>query len=143
MQFCFVFIFIKTTKQKREYNHVTISLKISSMNAVRQLNNNLNIYTLVWLDTSINTQRKLQSFANRVLIFVEVDQCEQYIHSVSPSDRLILIVSDDLSQQLIPRIHQFQQIDSIYIYCLNKQFDQQWTQEYIKVTTNNLFAIII
>ncbi len=113
------------------------------MNAVRQSNNNLNIYTLVWLDTSINTQRKLQSFVDRVLIFVEVDRCEQYIHSVSLSDRLILIVSDDLGQQLIPRIHQFQQIDSIYIYCLNKQFDQQWTQEYIKVTTNNLFAIIM
>jgi hypothetical protein len=116
------------------------------MNAGRQSNSNLNMYTLVWLDTSINsleninTQRKLQSFVNHVLIFVEVDQCEQYIHSVSPSDRLILIVSDDLGQQLIPRIHQFQQIDSIYIYFLNKQFDQQWTQEYIKVTTNHFLG---
>jgi hypothetical protein len=107
------------------------SLKISS--------NNLETYYLIWLDSSINSndniniQYKLRSLINHLQIFEEIIECEKYIQSISLKDRIVLIISGDFSQQFIPRIHDFQQIYSIYIYCLNKQFFQQWSQEYIKV----------
>jgi tetratricopeptide (TPR) repeat protein len=94
---------------------------------------------LVWLDAyvnskdNINIQHKLRSLINHFEIFEDIIECEKYIQSISIKDRIILIISGDSSQQLIPRIHEYQQIYSIYIYCLNKQFYQKWSEQYIKV----------
>jgi hypothetical protein len=102
-------------------------------------NNNYKTYSIIWLDASINsqenneTQGKLRSFIDYLQIFENVDQCEKHIQSVSSGDRIIFVVSGDLGQQLIPKIHPLEQIFSIYIYCANKEFHQQWTKEYKKV----------
>jgi len=93
----------------------------------------------LWLDTSVNSeknvyvQQKLRSFIHHLQIFEKLDQCEQYIQSVSSQDRLVLIVSGELSQQLLPRIHHLPQIYSIYIYFTNEELYQPLKQQYSKV----------
>jgi hypothetical protein len=109
------------------------------MNGTRQSNNNLKTYSLIWLDASVNfeenihAQQKLRLLTNYLQTFDELDQCEKYIQSVSSQDRIVLIINDDLSSRLIPQIHQFQQVNSIYIYCLDKDFNQKRIQQYNKV----------
>jgi hypothetical protein len=61
---------------------------------------NLETFSLVWLDTQVNTteqnqraQKKLRQIINHLKIFDDLDQCQQYILSLSSQDRLVLIVS--------------------------------------------------
>jgi len=100
---------------------------------------NYETYSLIWLDASINSaqnlaaQEKLRSFINYLRTFDKLDECEKYIRSISSDDRIVLIVSGHFGQQLLPNIHLFRQVSSIYIYCTNKEFHQQWSKQYTKV----------
>ncbi|CAF0869022.1 unnamed protein product [Rotaria sp. Silwood1] len=112
-------------------SHETISSK--------QNNNNFGIYSIVWLDASINsqnnidTQKRIRSSIKYLEIYEKLDACKNYIYSVSSHHRVILIVSDYFGQQLIPEIHNLPQIFSIYILCKNEQCHHQWIQQYEKI----------
>jgi hypothetical protein len=96
-------------------------------------NNNVNIFSLVWLDNRIDTdkyihaQENLGFFIDHFQIFNESDPCEKYIRSTSIDVRIILIANADLGEQLIPGIHQLRQISAIYIFCINEESHENWT----------------
>ena len=101
---------------------------------------NLETFSLLWLDAQVNTteenrqaQQKLRKIINHLKTFDDQNQCQQYILSLSPQDRLVLIVSGRLGRQLVPQIHQLRQISSIYIYCMDKQANEQWAKNFTKV----------
>ncbi|CAF1122140.1 unnamed protein product [Adineta steineri] len=112
--------------------------------------NNFETYSLIWLDASVNskdsieTQAIFRSFINHLQIFEKLDQCEQYIQSVSLDDRIVFVVSGSFGQQIISKIHSLQQIFSIYIYCENQEFHHRWSQQYNKVKSvcNQLYELI-
>jgi hypothetical protein len=114
-------------------------LSSNEMNYSLQEDKNFETYLLVWLDASINSeenlaaQEKLRLSINYLQSFDQLCECEIYIQSVPSEDRIVLIVSGDFGQQLIPKIHDLQQVFSIYIYCGNKEFHQQWSEQYDKV----------
>ncbi|CAF1270557.1 unnamed protein product [Adineta steineri] len=102
--------------------------------------NNLETSALVWLDStanklqeSIDAQHQLRSIINHLEIFEFENDCEQYIKSLSELDRIILIVSGALGQNIVGRIHQYRQIVSIYVYCGNRQKHEGWTKQYPKI----------
>ncbi|CAF1332663.1 unnamed protein product [Rotaria sordida] len=101
---------------------------------------NLETYSLIWLDASvidskenIDAQQQLRSLINHLKVFEQVDECEQYIRSVSSQDRIVLVVSGRLGQQIVPRINQLRQVSSIYVYCTDKKKNEQWAKEFAKV----------
>jgi hypothetical protein len=108
---------------------------------------NFETYSLVWLDSSINSkdnldaQEKIRLSINYLQVFDGLNECETYIQSVPSSDRVVLIVSGHFGQELVPRIHHLGQVFSIYIYCGNKQFHQQWSEQYRKVIRRIFFRI--
>ena len=110
----------------------------------------LEMFCLIWLDAntheSRNTEQKLRSIINQLKKFHDVDQCEKFIQSTSSQDRLIFIVSGQLGRTILPKIHHFRQVTSIYIYCMDKKNNQHWSSyaKVKKVVTNldELVAII-
>ncbi len=101
---------------------------------------NLETYFLIWLDVTVNTseenieaQQQLRTSINHLTTFDDENECEEYIRSISKDDRIVLIVSGQLGQQFVPRIHQLQQIFSIYVYCMNKIENEKWTPNFNKV----------
>jgi hypothetical protein len=103
-------------------------------------NDNLETFSLIWLDTQVNTtednqqtQQKLREIINYLITFDDQHQCHQYILSFSAQDRLILIVSGRLGRQFVPQIHQLRQLCSIYVYCMDKEANEQWAKEFTKV----------
>ena len=66
--------------------------------------------------------------------FRDVKECQQYIEQTTEKDRLILIVSGRLGREIVPLMHQLRQIISIYIYCMDKQANEQWSTKFPKVT---------
>ncbi|CAF2843007.1 unnamed protein product [Rotaria sp. Silwood2] len=77
--------------------------------------------------------RKLRSIINNLLKFQDVTQCQKYIEERSHKDRLIMIVSGQLGQEIVPSIHKLQQVVSIYVYCMNKEKNEQWARTFAKV----------
>ena len=102
--------------------------------------NNLETFTLFWLDALINknenreTQAQLRTVINYVKTFQDPIELLHCIQHSSSSDRIILITSGRLGQNVIPQIHSLIQVVSIYIYCMNKvYYEEQW-HSYKKVS---------
>ncbi|CAF4371390.1 unnamed protein product, partial [Rotaria sordida] len=93
-------------------------------------NQNLEIFSLIWLDASEhvqdirNTEPKLRSIINNLKKFQDVKQCQKYIEEQSQKDRLLMIVSGPLGQEIVPSIHILQQVISIYVYCKDKKINE-------------------
>lgn len=101
---------------------------------------NLETYSLLWLDNYANSssdnrraQQQLQKLIPHLLTFEDDYQCFQYLTNLSINDRIILIASGRFGRMLVPRIVQFRQITSIYIYCMDKRANEQWSKQYSKV----------
>ncbi|CAF1199871.1 unnamed protein product [Rotaria sp. Silwood1] len=98
------------------------------------------IFHLIWLDASVNdfdhnyqVQQHLRTLINRLRTFESVDVYEQYIQSLSKEDRIFLITNGQLGRQIVSHINQLQQISSIYVYCMNKNFNDEWAKQYSNI----------
>lgn len=115
-----------------------MSTTTSSSSTINQ--NNLETFSLVWLDSSIHdsednrqTQERLRAIINHLLTFEHSIDCEKYIQSVPRDDRIVIIVSGHSGRYLVPRIHALPQVCSIYVYCMDRKINESWTKNYSKV----------
>jgi len=107
------------------------------------VHNNVEISIMIWLDADINkkvenqkAQQQLRNIVNRFKTFEDGNECEKYIRSISSKERLLLIVNDQQGREIIPHIHAFRQVTSIYVYCKDKKGNEQWTNQFSKVKQN-------
>ena len=97
-------------------------------------------FVVVWLDpalTEINTDHQkfisqLHYIINCVSIFSDLDQCIDFITDLT-NEKLFLIVSDTYGDHLVSLIHDFSQIQTIYLFSELKSKDQQWSEDLKKV----------
>ncbi|CAF0871682.1 unnamed protein product [Adineta steineri] len=95
---------------------------------------------LVWLDSNIdetnndcqNTITKLRRAVNDIKIYTNGDQCLEFIQTIVDK-KVCMIVSGSLGQHIVPRVHNMCQIDSIFIFCGNRKFHEQWTTDWPKI----------
>ncbi len=105
-------------------------------------NDQLEIFCLVWLDDNTDSKDarknnpKLLSIINRLENFGNVKDCRKFVEQRSQEERLIMIVNGRLGQDIVPSIHQFRQVVSIYVYCANKEGNEKWTRNFKKVKIN-------
>ncbi|CAF2713672.1 unnamed protein product [Rotaria sp. Silwood2] len=109
--------------------------------------NNLETVYLIWLDAVVNqlqenidAQQQIRSIINHLKTFQNVQDCEKYINQTSKDDRILLIVSGQLGQEIVPRIHHNRQIFSIYVYCMNKAKNEEWAKHFQKVTIKGVIT---
>ncbi|CAF3804426.1 unnamed protein product [Rotaria sordida] len=99
----------------------------------------LEIFGLIWLDDNTqsednrDTEQRLRSIINRLKKFQDVLQCEKYVMKRSSKDRLVIIVSGRLGRIIVPTIHEVRQVVSIYVYCMYKKANEEWTHHFPKV----------
>ena len=100
---------------------------------------NKKFYSCFWLDEQIsqtkdyqNLQKELRKIINNLQLFDNIDECERCIRKVK-QEKLILIVSNSLAQQILPRIHDFSQLTACYIYSHDRTDDRQWIKNFSKV----------
>ena len=48
-------------------------------------------------------------------------------------EKACMIISGSLGQHIVPRVHNMSQVDSIFIFCSNKKYHEQWTKEWSKI----------
>jgi hypothetical protein len=97
---------------------------------------------LIWLDKMVNgtqenreIQDKLRSIINSLETFDNCLECEDYIRNRinDKQDKIILIVSGRLGQEITEKIHQLKQIISIFVFCFDKEKNRIWANKYQKV----------
>jgi hypothetical protein len=96
-------------------------------------NTNAKIFITVSLDAEVNVNEQLCAFVSDLKIFNSKNQCEKYIRSVSSQEQLLLIISGRFGREFVPHIHHLRQIISIYVYCTDKEANEQWTSHFTKV----------
>ena len=98
---------------------------------------------LIWLDANIdednnddcrNTINQLQCVVNNVNTFTNDDQCIEFLNTIdSNNQQACMITSGSLGQQIVPRVHEMSQVDSIFIFCGNKKHHEQWAKDWTKI----------
>ena len=109
----------------------------TTLSVVESKNEYSEMFYLIWLDSTSNddrqTEDKLRSINNQLEIFQDVSKCLKYIEQLSDKDRLVLIVSGRLGKEIAPFINNVDKVLSIYVYCYNKEWNEEWSTNYSKV----------
>ena len=95
---------------------------------------------LIWLDGTIdknssdcqNTITHLRRVVNAVNIFTNGDECIQFLADMA-NEKACMIISGALSQHIVPRVHELAKIDSIFIFCGNKTYHEEWARKWPKI----------
>ena len=84
----------------------------------------------MWLDrdTSDDPTTAIESLhrrIDRVERFTDLATCEVAVqHHGKP---IILVVSGQMGRELIPRIHHLPQLVTVFVYCMDKQRNKEWS----------------
>jgi hypothetical protein len=87
---------------------------------------------LVWLDNNIdeddndcrNTLAQLRRVINVVNTSSNRDQCVDFLTNID-TVKVFMIISAELSEDIVPLIHNVAQLDSILIFCDNSEQHEQ------------------
>ncbi|CAF1384583.1 unnamed protein product [Rotaria sordida] len=95
--------------------------------------------TLIWFDPNIGsledtkqTKQQLRLINDYIMFFTDLEQCIAFIQSID-KEKIFLITSGTKASQILPRIYSFHQIDSIFIFCMNKYRYEYLLNEYSKI----------
>ncbi|CAF4281701.1 unnamed protein product, partial [Rotaria sordida] len=97
-------------------------------------------FGLIWLDANIDESKgnykqsiqDLRDVVATITTYTDVDQCVDYLTDIE-DEKVLLIVSGALGQQIIPEIQACPQLDSIYVFCDNQLIYEQWARKIPKV----------
>ncbi|CAF1654680.1 unnamed protein product [Rotaria magnacalcarata] len=122
----------------------TMSIPATSENFLLRLDNRqistVENSILIWLDTYLDIVSeefnyfiaRFQELVHLILPFFDVNRCIDFILETK-NEKIFLVVSGSLGETLVPIIHDYEQIDSIYIYCENKNKHEKWANEIKKI----------
>ena len=109
---------------------MTVSREIAKSDASSFENENLEDFTLVWLDHTFpgNTDR-LREAIHCLKTFEKLNECLEYIRSMK-DEKLFVIASGSQGEDLLPYIHPLRQVVSIFIFCLDVAAHKDWIKAY-------------
>ncbi|CAF3594968.1 unnamed protein product [Rotaria socialis] len=95
-----------------------------------------NMFSLFWLDESKNhveiISQPLQSFISNIRIFDDIEECQRIIRLLD-EERFIFVANNQYAHDIVPSIHDLDQLFSIYIFDVNQVESQSWIKDYSKI----------
>jgi len=96
--------------------------------------------SLIWLDNNIdedapdyqNIISQLQKNVNLIHTFTDSQMFIEFLENIG-DDKACVIISESLAEQIVSKIHDLAQIDTIFIFGDNKRFHETWTKNWFKV----------
>jgi tetratricopeptide (TPR) repeat protein len=98
-------------------------------------------FLVVWLDSNLDDLSiddshdivdQLRSIVNSVNTFNDVDRCVDFLSDIK-DEKVFMIISGSLGQQIISHIHDISQLHSIYVFCGSKIKHEQWVKDWPKI----------
>ncbi len=131
---------LKWSKKSKSHVSVVDRSPATVEGVVRFDSMNLETFTLVWFDRKLETANenvallaKLRASVNCVRTFTHLETCRIFIDAHSVDELLVLVVSGKDGQELVPLVHDLDQICAIYIFCMNCAHHTIWARSYPKV----------
>jgi len=95
---------------------------------------------LIWVDSNMdekskdcqNTIAHLRQVMNTISTFTDGQECIEFLQEIK-DDKVCMIISGSLGKHIVPRVHDMFQLDSIFIFCRNKQYYEQWARDWPKI----------
>ena len=95
---------------------------------------------IIWLDEDINDSieyyqnfmSELSQIANMFKVFTNRDQSIDFLTDIL-NENISLIISEEICQHVVPYIHNFDQLQSIFIVQKNQNIDEEWVKNCSKV----------
>ena len=89
---------------------------------------------LVWLDTQFDANIRLdfERIFSRISTFENAEQCTTFLNQID-NERIFLVVSGRLGEEIVRKIHDRIQIDAIFVFCMDKSKHEQWTNQWKKI----------
>ena len=95
---------------------------------------------LIWLDATIdessdgcqNTITNFRDAVNTIDMFTDGEECIQFLEEMA-NEKACMIISGSFGQQIVPRIHNLPQVDSIFIFCSDKTHHEEWAKDWSKI----------
>ena len=114
----------------------TVASSGTSQSRIRRLQS----YLLIWADGNFddtkkdcqNTLKHLRSVVNEVHVLATPMQCITFLNEMD-KQKAFVISSGALGLELVPEIHDIPRVDTIYIFCGNKQRYTEWAKDWSKV----------
>ncbi|CAF0951271.1 unnamed protein product [Didymodactylos carnosus] len=104
---------------------------------------NFETFALIWCDLNatkaedkLQIQVQLRKAMNYIKTFDNVKNCEHWLRCrqvTSSCEKFILIVSDNCGHEIIPQVYELPQLVAIYVFCINKENNENWNERYEKV----------
>jgi tetratricopeptide (TPR) repeat protein len=79
-----------------------------------------------------STIKKLQSVISTIHVFNDSNECANFLHTLK-NQNVFMVVSDSLSQTILPRIHQMPQLKAVLIFCSDKSKYKSLVNDWPKV----------
>ncbi|CAF2667815.1 unnamed protein product [Rotaria sp. Silwood2] len=129
-------------------NHQLHSNGIAKRSHRTDLDDIVQNFLLIWLDAKVdessegysNSIKHLQRTVNIIETFQDTEECVDYISKIQNATAF-LIISDDLCETVVPRIHDMTQLYSIYVFCRKQSTYEEWATDWSKV--KGIFTDII
>jgi tetratricopeptide (TPR) repeat protein len=95
---------------------------------------------LIWVDQRIDENNtdcrdyitQFQCAVNTIKTFTDAERCIEFLEDTD-NEKVSMIISGALGQQIVPRVHNMSQVDSIFIFCGNKKHHEQWAKDWSKI----------
>lgn len=136
-------LFLHSTKKKQSLTRVNIyslpfcfSIMTASTKSPDEntLSQSIDHGILIWLDSQFDQRIRMEfdRLFQRIHIFETNDQCLTFLNGIG-NERIFLVATGRLGQEIVPKIHDRTQIDSIYIFCMDKAKHEQWAKNWTKI----------
>ncbi|CAF3801802.1 unnamed protein product [Rotaria sp. Silwood1] len=97
-------------------------------------------FLLVWLDANIdeskedfqNTFKHLRRIVAPITTFRDAGECFNYLSGIT-KEKVFMIVSGSLGQKIVPDIEAMPQLESVYVFCGNQSYHEQWANKVPKI----------
>lgn len=98
-------------------------------------------FRLFWLASNIDQIKEknqpafasLERLSKSIEVFTDNHAYLDHLMEDQSSEKIILLASGSIGQSAVPIIHDMAQIDSIFIFCLNKSLHERWSKEFSKI----------
>jgi hypothetical protein len=140
-----------TTKYSTAHCNITATTSVASTPSnisQEKEEKNYESFALLWLDVDVNktndnlmTQNKLREAVNYIKTFDTIEVFEKWLNqrtAMSKKEKFILIVSEQLGEIVVPKIHALPQLVTIYLYCMDNKSNEMWAKQFRKVKAKQL-----
>ncbi|CAF1363993.1 unnamed protein product [Rotaria sordida] len=97
-------------------------------------------FLLVWLDANVDESKEdfqtslkhLRRIVASITTFTDAQQCFDFLSGIT-KEKAFMIVSGSLGQKFVPEMEAIPQLESVYVFCGNQSYHEQWANKVPKI----------